>query len=83
MCNTSLSTLLEGATNVYRTKKYIVKQCMGIEYHDQLDNAFCSQDTYYLRTKARDKEYEKIYFNKQNINGRRLHSTMFSRKYFD
>ena len=53
MFKTSLEELLSGATNVYRTKKYIVKQCMGMEYHEELDNAFCSQDTFIKRNKAR------------------------------
>ena len=83
MCKMSLEDLLSGSTNVYRTKKYIVKQCMGMEYHDELDNCFCSQDTFIKRNKARDKEYEKIFSFKQNINGRRIHSTMYSRTYID
>ena len=83
MCKTSLEELLSGATNVYRTKIYIVKQCMGMEYHEELDNAFCSQDTFIKRNKARDKEYEKLFVDKQNINGRRIHSTMYSRVYID
>ena len=38
-----------------------------------------SQDTFIKRNKIRDKEYEKIFSFKQNINGRRIHSTMYSR----
>jgi hypothetical protein len=79
----SLEKLLYGATNIYRTKNYIVKQCMGIEYHNELENTLCSQDTYYKRTKARDKEYEKIFADKQNVNGKRIHSSMYSRTYID
>ena len=42
-----------------------------------------SKDTFIKRNKARDKEYEKLFVDKQNINGRRIHSTMYSRVYID
>jgi len=74
---------IENATNVYRTKKYIVVQIIDIEYHQSLNNNIYSQDTYYRRTKKRDKYYEKTFVDKININGKRLHSTSYSRKYID
>ena len=83
MCKIKLEDILYGATNVYRTKKYIVKQCMGMEYHEELDNCFCSQDTFIKRNKALDKEYERLFSYKQNIDGRRIHSTMYSRTYIE
>lgn len=83
MCNMRLEDLLDGFTNVYRTRRYIVKQCMGMEYHDELDNCFCSQDTFIKRNKARDREYERLFAEKKNINGKRIHSTMYSRTYID
>ena len=47
---------LKDATNVYRTKNYIVRQVIGLEY-DSVEGAnLCSYDTFYLRTKARDAE---------------------------
>lgn len=79
----NLDKMLEGATNIYRTKKYIVKQCMGMEYHDELYNVFCSQDTFIKRNKTRDKEYEKLFNIKQDLNGRRIHSSMYSRRYLN
>ena len=83
MCESKLEIILEGASNVYRTEKFIVKQCLDMEYHDELDNAFCSQDTYVRRTKLRDREYERLFPNKNNPNGRRIHSTMYSRVYIE
>ena len=75
--------MFENATNVYRTKNYIVKQCMKMEFNKELENCFCSHDTFILRTRTRAKEYEKIFADKQNIDGRRIHSTMYSRAYID
>ena len=49
---------IKGATNVYRTKKYIVKQRIDIEVDMEDDNVLISYDTYYVRTQKRDKEYE-------------------------
>ena len=72
---------IEDATNVYRTKKYIVKQIINIESHTQLDNIIISQDTYYTRTKARDKQFNKLFADKLNKNGKRLHSSSNTRKY--
>ena len=49
---------LENATNVYRTKKYIVKQDVFLEYDKCGNSRIYSKDTYYLRNKQLDKEYE-------------------------
>lgn len=69
------------ADNVYRTKHYIVKQILNLETCNNENNQIISFDTFYLRTKLRDKQYELIYYSKQNLNGKRLPSTMSSRKY--
>lgn len=72
---------IENATNVYRTKKYIVKQIIGIQYGCEENNVVYSRDTYYKRTPERDKEYEILFFRRRNIDGRRLPSTMYAREY--
>lgn len=71
------------ATNVYRTENYIVKQCIGVKYGYAENNVVFSHDTYYLRTKQRDREYENYYFDRKNINGKRLPTTMYARRYVD
>ena len=43
---------IKGATNVYRTKKYIVKQRIDVEVDTEDDNVLISYDTYYVRTQA-------------------------------
>lgn len=71
------------ANNVYRTKNYIVKQIIGVRISEQEDNVVFSFDTYYRRTKKRDKIYEKEFADKKHIDGKRLPSTMYARKYID
>lgn len=72
---------LKGATNVYRTKQYIVKQIMGVQYSREENNVVFSRDTYYRRTPERDKEYEILFCLRRNIDGKRLPSTMYARIY--
>ena len=72
---------LKDATNVYRTKNYIVKQLIGLEY-DSVEGAnLCSYDTFYLRTKARDAEYENFFRTRRCVNGKRLTTGLATRKY--
>lgn len=73
--------IFKDATNVYRTNKYIIKQCIVVGYHDKLDNCVVSHDTYYIRNHLRDKLYETYYKSKQNINGKRLPSTSQLKRY--
>lgn len=72
---------LEETINVYRTEQYIVVQQVGMKLDDYEDNVIFSYDIYYLRNKKRDKEYERIYQNRRNINGKRIKTTMYLRKY--
>ena len=74
---------LENATNVYRTKLYIVKQCIGIQYNVAENNVVFSHDTYYRRTKSRDKEYELAFKDRKNVDGKRLPTTMYARTFVD
>ena len=46
-------------------------------------NAIVSCDVFYKRNKRRDSEYEKIFYDRKHIDGKRLPSTMFTRKYVD
>ncbi len=71
----------EDATNVYRTKLYIVEQVLDVK-DNLVENAeLCSHDIYYRRTKQRDVEYEKLFGSRRQIDGKRLPATMCSRKY--
>ena len=74
---------VQGADNVYRTEGYIVKQTIEIRYDCSEDNAVVSRDTFYKRTAERDREYETVFCIRKNINGKRLPTTMYSRKYVE
>lgn len=74
---------LYDANNVYRTENYIVKQVIGVRLSDELNNVVFSFDTYYLRTKKRDKIYEKAFAARKNIDGRHLPTTMYARTYIE
>ena len=67
--------------NIYRTKHFIVKQELSIQISDVKDNLLFSRDTFYFRTKKRDKEFECLRKNKDNINGKRIPSSAQVRKY--
>lgn len=74
---------LDGATNVYRTKEYIVKQVIVIHYDATENNGVVSRDTYYRRTEKRDAEYEITFCMRKHIDGKRLPTTMYARTYID
>ena len=78
-----VNDFLYDANNVYRTENYIVKQVIGVRTSDEENNIIMSFDTYYRRTKKRDKIYERAFARKKHIDGKRLPSTMYSRKYID
>ena len=71
------------ADNVYRTKSYIVKQVIQIIENDIEDNVIVSHDTYYRRTTARDLAYNMAFMDKTKINGKRLPSTQYTRRYIE
>ena len=71
------------ATNVYRTRNFIVKQVLCVKLNHEENNAVISFDTYYARTRKRDEEYEILYCSRKRINGKRLPTTMYTRTYID
>ena len=76
---------VNNADNVYRTREYIVKQQISTSVNkNSLITHLISQDTYYLRTPKRDVEYNIIFkVRGKNIDGKRIRSTMYTRKYVD
>ena len=74
---------LRDADNVYRTKKFIVKQVLSIQESTEGNNQVISIDTYYRRTSKRDFTYNLAYQDKVNLEGKRLPSTMYTRTYID
>ena len=65
--------------NVYRTKDVIITQVIEPHEIDGEMNVF-SYDTFYPRTKRRDNQYNVIFAKRgDNINGRRIKSTITTR----
>lgn len=71
------------AINVYRTRKYIVTQDIYLNECADGSSVLFSKDTYYLRNKKLDKQYEAQFKDREYINGKRVHTTMYTRKYFE
>lgn len=76
-----IAEFIKDATNVYRTKHFIVKQVLGVQTDAWMNNVVFSHDTFLMRTPLRDLEYEIAFKDKKNINGKRLPSTMYARTY--
>lgn len=77
----ALTNLIEGATNVYRTKCFIVIQRIEILSSIQEKNVVLSHDTYIPRDQYMDTCYEEIFVDKIELDGARLPSTIYERKY--
>ena len=73
--------IVDDATNTYRTQHFIVKQNISIQSNNRNGTYLFSIDTFIARNKHRDKIYEKAFSSRKNIDGSRLHSTSYIRKY--
>lgn len=76
-----LPDFVQGATNVYRTKSYIVKQNVSLGHQGLESTTLISRDTYYVRTPKRDAVYERIFEGNQNLEGRRIPTMAYFRTY--
>ena len=74
---------LYDADNVYRTKNYIVKQTIKLQRSESGNNLLISFDTYYLRNPKRDLAYNIFNARKENRDGRRIPTMLYTRKYID
>ena len=72
---------LKGASNVYRTRHFIVRQRLGLLYNDEESNQLISRDTYYARTPERDAEYEIRFKKRIKIDGKRIRTNVTVREY--
>lgn len=74
---------ITNSTNVYRTKYFIIAQDIELQLDDYQNNAVISRDTFFYRNKIRDKQYEHLFRDRKNINGKRLPTTMYSRTFVE
>ena len=80
---TTVDYIME-ADNVYRTKDYIVCQKVSLCRSGKGNTLIMSDDTYLLRTQERDIDYELVYrVRGKQINGKRMRSGSYIRKYID
>ena len=79
-----ITEFLQGdATNVYRTREYIVKQSVTLHFDERYGAVLYSNDTYYRCTPLRDREYEAVFATRAHINGKRIQTAMYARRYVD
>lgn len=74
---------VKDATNVYRTENYIVKQRIVLESDVEEGENLCSYDTFYSRTAKRDAEYVAIFASRRKVNGKRMRTSLSTRRYVD
>ena len=79
--NCELPEFVQGATNVYRTKSYIVKQNVSLGHQGLESTTLISRDTYYVRTPKRDAIYESIFEGNKDLDGRRIPTMAYFRTY--
>ena len=76
-----LPEFVQGATNVYRTKSYIVKQNVSLGHQGLESTTLISRDTYYVRTPKRDAMYESIFEGNKDLDSRRIPTMAYFRTY--
>jgi hypothetical protein len=74
---------LELAANAYRTKNYIVTQRIMFRQTEADGSMIMSIEVFYKRNKERDTVFEKVFENRVKVDGKRLHSTMYTRSYVE
>lgn len=74
---------VQGATNIYRTEQFIVKQQLSIVHQGMESARLISTDTYYPRTPMREYLYKSIFGGNRNVNGKRIPTMGYFRRYRD
>lgn len=78
-----IPSFIKGASNVYRTKNFIVKQVLHMSHNEKEGSLLMSHDTYYARTPVRDKQYMILFGDQRNVNGKRVVTAAYTRRYVD
>lgn len=69
--------------NVYRTENYIVVQKLYIQDGPLGDAVLYSRDTYIERNVIRDMMYKAKYGKRVNLDGKRIRTSTYIRKYIE
>lgn len=80
MQSVEVPDFLVNATNVYRTRGYIVRQEIVLQ-DDELGTYLFSRDTYFRCTHKRDREFEDVFADRIGLNGSRIKTAMYLRRY--
>ena len=78
----SVPEFLIGATNVYRTRYYIVRQRISLR-DGESGSYLVSHDTYFRCTPKLDQEYDNVFSDREDLDGKRIHTAMHTRNYVD
>ena len=81
--NADMPDFLERATNVYRTKFFIVRQQIMYRRDSLLGAYLCSRDTFSCRTPERDRQFEAAFPRREEKDGKRIPTLMYIRTYID
>lgn len=76
----SVPEFLIGATNVYRTRYYIVRQRICLR-DGESGSYLVSHDTYFRCTPKLDREYDDVFSDREDVDGKRIPTAMHTRKY--
>ena len=72
---------MQDAQNIYRTPDYIVSQKISIILTKQGDTYSFSEDTYYLRNEKIDADYAYAFKHREHIEGKRIQTHTYVRRY--
>jgi hypothetical protein len=79
--SSDIPEFIQGCSNVYRTKYYIVKQALSYANDRVFGTYLTSHDTFYLRTRERDEQFDELFRGNFYPNGRRIPTMAYDRIY--
>lgn len=80
-CALNPPEFLIGASNVYRTANFIVRQHLFLIRNSEEGTYSLSCDTYFDRNAERDRAYECYFGERLRIDGKRVPSMLYARHY--
>ena len=81
LINDTIDFLAHDPDNVYRTKDFIVAQHISLAYDEAIGAVSVSDDVFYKRTASRDMNFDFIQMGEQILEGRRVPTQSYIRRY--